>query len=164
MLDQQRPILRYSPRPIEEYVVTIGAASWGPFDSRLLRRPGAWNLAYLSHDYDKQVQPGDSNFTVHVFHSVKYDWVQQAVDLADASPFEHTVASKLLTPAPQFVKWLTDNPKVTQNLPLFQAYGPQWLRTVTRRSFGCHDYTYELEPELTHTDDALNLLQRFMKR
>lgn len=164
MIDQQRPTMRYSPRPISGYVTRIGDATWGPAQSRLLKRPGAWNLAYLSHDYDKTPQPADPNFTVHVFYSIKYDWVKNVVDLGDASPFEHTIACKLTLPAPAFVKWLHDNPSIHHGIPLFQAYGQAWLETVTERSFGCHDYDYEPDLEVRDISSASALLQPYRAR
>lgn len=163
MIDQRRTI-RYSPLPIEDYSVKLGAKAYGPADSRLLQRPGAWNLAYLSHDYLELPQPPDPNFTTHVFYTIKFDWVCKAVDLGDAAPFEHTVASKLQMPAPQFVKWLLEHPDVVVELPLHKAYGPVWLETVQRRSHGCHDYLYDPEPEIVDTQAARQLLQRFMNR
>lgn len=160
MIDQRRTI-RYSPLPIEGYSVNLGGKSYGPADSKLLKRPGAWNLAYLSHDYLETAQPGDPNFTTHVFFSIKFDWVSKVVDLGDTAPFEHTVASKLQMPAPQFVKWLCDHPDIAAELPLHKIYGPAWLETVTQRSFGCHDYDYGFEPEVTDTSEAQSLLRRF---
>ena len=163
MIDQRRTI-RYSPLPIEGYSVKLGKKSYGPAESRLLQRPGAWNLAYLSHDYLEAAQPPDPNFTTHVFYTIKFDWVCKAVDLGDAAPFEHTVASKLQMPAPQFVKWLLDHPDIVVELPIHRAYGPAWLETVKRRSQGCHDYPYTPEPDVVDTRAASQLLQRFMKR
>lgn len=150
--------------PIEAYSVKVGRDSYGPALSKLLKRPGAWNLAYLSHDYLKAAQHPDPNFTTHVFYTIKFDWVSKTVDLGDGAPFEHTVASKLQTPAPQFVKWLLDHPDIATALPLYQAYGPTWLSTVQDRSFGCHDYVYGPEPEIVDTRAARQLLQRFMSR
>lgn len=163
MIDQQRTI-RYSPMPIEGYSVKVGKDYYGPAFSKLLKRPGAWNLAYLSHDYLKAVQHPDPNFTTHVFYTIKFDWVSRSVDLGDASPFEHTVASKLQMPAPQFVKWLLDRPDIVVEFPIHRAYGPAWLDTVQKRSHGCHDYVYDPDPEIVDTQAARQLLQRFMSR
>lgn len=160
MIDQRHTI-RYSPLPIEGYSVKLGKASYGPAGSRLLQRPGAWNLAYLSHDYLGAAQPPDPHFTTHVFYTIKFDWVSKALDLGDAAPFEHTVASKLQMPAPQFVKWLLDHPDIVVELPLHKAYGPAWLETVTKRSFGCHDYDYELDLAVRDISAASVLLQRY---
>ena len=59
-------MLRYSPKPIEAYTKVLAGKPYGPAESKLLDTAQAWNLAYLSHDYDAEFQHKDPMFTTHV--------------------------------------------------------------------------------------------------
>lgn len=51
MIQEATPPIRYSPKPLEDYVNEAGTV--GPALDKRLDRVEVWNLAYLSFDYDK---------------------------------------------------------------------------------------------------------------
>jgi len=50
--------IRYSPLPITEYKAGPKGAEYGPAISSMLTTAGAWNLAYLSHDFERTMLHG----------------------------------------------------------------------------------------------------------
>lgn len=131
-----KPLIRYSPRPLSEYAKTLGALTVGPYDSPMLRTTAAWNLAYLSYDYEKSMQHHDPQFTVHVRRTAQTRLDGSGVDLADQDDPTTTVAGWLALPAPRFVHLVANHP-ILHSLPLFKAYGQDWLSTITARSYLC---------------------------
>ena len=63
--------MRYSPKPIEGYGVTHEGTFYGPSNFGFLNKdPEAWNLAFLSHDFEERPTLKDPKFTTLVRHSV----------------------------------------------------------------------------------------------
>ncbi len=147
------PILRYSPKPIEGY--------HGPAHLTLLASPEAWNLAYLSHPFEKKRYHKDPQFSVHVWNSLRTNLSTGQLERIPGS--EHLTLQPLLRmPAPWLVRWFSKNSKITVNLPLYKAYGQAWLITVEQRSWGCGTYEDDPADEVgENLDDAKLLLARF---
>ena len=134
---------RYSPEP-------IGSYRFAQMFSFLVEDPVAWNLAYLSWDFDTASGPPDTDFSVNVRRTLQYDLVARRLDLTgDGS--HNTVRELLKHPPPRAVKLLTELPQVRE-LHLFKAYGTIWLDTLRKRS---HLYR---EPHNKDYDFEINVL------
>lgn len=161
MIDELNPTIRYSPKPLEEYPRT----PTGPAGDSRVDRVTVWNLAYLSHDFDRFPLHKDPHFLTHVRRSCQYDLETGAVDLAGwAKGGVDLLDNKLLMPAPWFVNWLMKNRRVMINLPLFKAYGQSWVSAIEERCRICHTHG-EGEPEdLLDLSVAKGVLLRFTRR
>lgn len=137
-------LIRYSPRPLSDYRQVAVTSEIGPATSQMLTTQGAWNLAYLSYDYDKSLQHPDPYFTVNVKRSTQVRLDGSGLDIAQEYGVEHYVESWLHLPAPRFVHLIT-NSKILVDLPIYKAYGKQWLDTIHERSFLCQ--THENPPD-----------------
>lgn len=102
----------------------------------MLKLPAAWNLAYLSHDFEKSLLHFDPQFTVNVRRTIQYRLNGLGVDIADADPAHHRIESLFLLPAPRAVHLLLEHPLVFK-LPMYQAYGDEWIKTIRTRSYLC---------------------------
>ncbi|RFO94734.1 hypothetical protein DIC66_21900 [Rhodoferax lacus] len=157
--------LRYSPRPLSTYTKTTGNTSFGPSTSRLLTTPEAWNLAYLSHDYDVRIQPLDPHFTVHINRTVRFRLDGSGSDLV-STQLDGLFGSLLNQPAPRFVYLLRQHPALTQ-LPMYVAYGDAWLETLAQRERLCcaeMPYSEVEEPVTLDLRAAQDVLRRIGKR
>ena len=132
---RHRQMLLYAPKPIEAYTRTLGGKRYGPEYSKLLDSPEAWNLAFLSHDYDKEFQHSDPQFTTLVRRTLqtRLDGRGLGIGLDPTT----LVGSLLNLPAPRFVYLLRCNPTLVGTLPLFAAYGESWLKTIELRERVC---------------------------
>lgn len=131
---------RYSPEP-------IGSYRFAPMFKFLVEDPVAWNLAYLSWDFEAAQKPPDANFSTHVRRTLQYSLATGRVDLTDETPPHRTVRGLLQHPPPRAVKLLTEHPLV-RDMPLFRAYGPDWLRTLEARGrlyWEPYDKDYDFE-------------------
>lgn len=127
--------IRYSPRPRENYFRKVGHAVLGPATSKLLDTVEAWNLAYLSFDYESALEHPDPLFTTYVRRTM-----QSRLDGTGAAPHENPtilVASLLRLPAPRFTYLVTRNNTLLRSLPLFKAYGTAWLSALAQRERLC---------------------------
>jgi hypothetical protein len=129
-------VVRYSARPREAYDRSSGGRNSGPGDSALLDLTEAWNLAFLSHDFDRQHIHPDFDFTVLVRRTAQTRLDGTGVDLTFLEA-PALIASWLRLPAPRFVALVKRHP-VLHDLPLFQRYGANWLDTIEQRSRLCH--------------------------
>ena len=134
--NMRKTLIRYSPRPLATYRTTGRAADYGPATSAILVQPGAWNLAYLSFDYEQSLQPLDPHFTVNVRRTVKSKLDGSGIDMAGTEHPSLLVESLLALPAPRFVHLIERHP-IVHSLPMYLAYGDAWLRTIRTRSFLC---------------------------
>ena len=118
--------LRYSPHPIDFY----GTAN----QSRILQEdPAAWNLAYLSWDFDSPKVWPDPQFSTHVRRTLQFVVESGKLDLIDEVPASLTVRGFLMRPAPMAVRLLLRMSRVAE-LPLAKAYGATWIATIQERS------------------------------
>ena len=137
MTDQNRltqATERYSPRPREAYgTVTYGVAL-GPNASPLLDTPQAWNLAYLTYDFEANPVHPDVGFSTLVRRSTQVRLADGTLGLADE--LKELTGSWLLLPAPRFV-YLIRNFKFLSEVPLYQVYGQAWLDNIEARGRLC---------------------------
>lgn len=139
--------IRYSPKPVDAYNKTLeNGMAVGPGAAVFLRSdPEAWNLAWLSHDYEQKAEHPDGDFTVLVRRSVNTVLGTGEVDVLGMMPASATVRSLLQLPAERFLIEITtrtvnvDGEKVPllQRLPLFVAYGVEWLERAKERAGNC---------------------------
>lgn len=131
-----RYTMRYSPKPMEAYKVSTA----------LLDTPERWNLAYLSHDYDKQPHHKDPQFAVNVRRTTQMRLDGKGLDLVGEFPLSQLVGSLFILPAPRAVHRLLAFESGVP-LPMFQAYGNKWVDTMMTRSKQCWYDDQGLEPE-----------------
>lgn len=117
---------RYSPEP-------IGSYRFASLYKFLVEDPAAWDLAYLSWDFEAARKPPDANFSVSVRRTLQFDLVAGKLDLTGEAPPSHTIRGLLQHPPPRAVKLITEHPKLRE-LQLFKAYGTIWLETLLKRS------------------------------
>lgn len=113
---------------------------YGPATSSMLATTGAWNLAYLSHDFERSLLHPDPNFTVNVRRSTQVLLDGSGRDLTLMS-VSGAVEELLHLPAPRFVYLIARHPVLVQ-LPMYQAYGHAWLKVIEERSFLCQTDSY----------------------
>lgn len=161
MIEEASPQLRYSPRPVNEYVSPSGH---GPGKDISVDRIEVWNLAYLSHDFDRSLLHPDPSFLVHVRRTCQVDIATGEPDLTFGLRGADLLASRLQMPAPWFVNWLMKNRKLMLKLPLYQTYGQAWLSTVERRCRICHTHDFEPDAPVHDVGQATGVLLQFMRR
>lgn len=148
MNETVQKMIRYSPRPRDQYVRKVGGALMGPATSRLLDKNEIWNLAYLSFNYEAHLEHPDPLFTTHVRRTA-----QARLDGSGAAPHEcptKLVMSMLTLPAPRFTYLLLRNKPLLESLPLFKVYGTVWLANIVERDKLCEwgaPHEVELDPE-----------------
>ena len=155
--------IRYSPKPRESYKQVRPGFAFGPATSALLGAPEAWNLAWLSHDYDQCLEPANPNFTVLVRRTCQTRLDGSGLGITDS--LDLLVGSLLLRPAPRFVYLIRQSPLLPQ-LPLYQAYGDAWLQDIEQRSRFCLAEADD-EPTVdvvTDLSQAQSLLDRIRQR
>jgi hypothetical protein len=172
--------LRYSPKPIDDYNATIkgpdGPLLCGPGTSEMLRGDvEAWNLAYLSHDYDRRAEHPDPDFTVIVRRTTNLVLSSGTVDVAGKMPAAHKLRHLLKLPAPIFVSRMqalncVSNGKTVRlldRMPIYQKYGDAWLHFVTERAWHClrAPVATEFQPgdEVNDVSQAAGILKDILK-
>ena len=132
-------LIRYSPRPVASYVRTIrakaGSISTGPAASAILAgRLEAWNLAYLSHDYEASLQHPDPHFTVRVLHTTQFVIETGEIDIGGMLLPEKCIMHFMQAPPARAVKLLLGM-RLLKQTPLYVSYGDAWLETIQNRGF-----------------------------
>lgn len=134
---------RYSPEPITSY-------RFATVFKFLVEDPIAWDLAYLSWDFESAKKPPDAQFSVNVRRTLQFDLVEGRLDLTGEAPVGNTVRGLFRHPAPRAVKLITELPNL-QDLYLFKAYGTAWLDSMQKRVRlyrEPHDKNYDFEINL----------------
>ena len=152
-------LIRYSPRPIEEYGKPNSPAR--PANSRLLSDPAAWNLAFLSFDYGTAVMHPDPNFTTLVRRTVQSALDGSGPDLTGVKGDHELVGHWLYLTPPEFVYQVTRH-SVLKSLPMYQAYGQEWLRTIDHRAYMLG--ASKPDPVLAPLVEACEVLQKIGSR
>lgn len=135
--------IRYSPVPIEEYGAPTSSSGFLNDDQ------DAWNLAYLSWDFDKRKTWPDPLFSTHVRRTLQFVIASGALDLTNEANTSRTVRGFLRAPAPAAAYQMTRMRRVKE-LPLYLAYGEEWLNRVNARA---RNYR---EPHDARFDFAIN--------
>lgn len=130
--------VRYSPRPISLYTATVHGVSVGPAQSPFFANdPEAWNLAYLSHDFDALLCHPDPHFSTHVRRTIQVVIETGLPDLTDLASPQNCIRGQLRQPASVAAGFILDRlpPASRDQLPLFKAYGRDWLNTIELRAW-----------------------------
>ena len=125
--------MRYSHKPIEDYKAVINGRTYGPASSAILCEPEAWNLAFLSHDFDACFTHSDPYFSTNVRRTVQSKLDGTGPDLVGEYPPTALVQSLLNLSAPRFVYLIRRSP-VLETLPMYLAYGPTWVDLIDQRA------------------------------
>lgn len=145
---------RYSPKPVAEY---RGAAA----SAILSSDEQAWNLAWLSYDFDSNRFHPDPNFGVYVRRTLMYVPMTGETDITGKMPDRLTIRGILNNTPPRVALELLRLPQ-RERLPLFKAYGPGWLVTVEERSHLYRaPYNAAYDTEVSDFTQALQVLARF---
>jgi hypothetical protein len=149
-MSRSSAVIRYSSLPQEAYRSMACDGYAGLAGSILLDTPELWNLAYLSHDFERCPDHSDPDFAVMVRRSVQVRLDGSGPDLTLLEG-PGIVASLLRLPAPRFVALIRRH-AVLNDLPLYRRYGPAWLNTIDQRSHLCRG------PDNSEEDDDSALL------
>ena len=149
-------MLRYSPKPIGAYTKVLGGKPYGPAESALLDTAAAWNLAYLSHDWQALFQHPDPMFSTHVRRSTQTRLDGTGLGLLEDE--RRLVGSMLALTAPRFVYLIRRSPALA-SLPLYMAYGKPWLDTIEARSHHC-EWGAPDEPGIALLADARGVIDK----
>lgn len=146
--------MRYSPMPIDHYPVPNASKFLKPDEQ-------AWNLAWLSFDFDNNVAHPDAKFSTHISATVRTLVRTGVVDVANDNP-EQTVREFLKKPAPKAVQMILAMTHL-HKLPMYKAYGPEWVNTILQRSHLAQEaHDAEFDSPVPSTKQAMKLLKRFM--
>ena len=118
-------VICYSPKPPKSYRTSL----------TILDSIELWNLAYLSHDFESAQYHADPSFAVHVRRTAQTRLDGRGLNLID-DPTVKTVKSLLTLPPARFVLLMRHFPYL-RNLPLYAAYGQDWLETMDQRAVYC---------------------------
>jgi len=146
--------IRYSPYPVTHYPVPA-ASKFLAMDEQ------AWNLAWLSFDFDNFVAHKDARFSSHVLATVRTVIGSMVEDVTNDDQ-DKTLRSFLLHPAPKAVKLIL-GVKHFEQLPMYRAYGQEWADTILSRSKLYREaYDAELDTQIGSTNDAVSVLRKYM--
>lgn len=125
--------IRYSVKPINEYKQLYSGRVYGPATSVLLSQAESWNLAYLSHDYDRNLCHPDPYFSTNVRRTVQSRLDGSGPDLVGEYQPGELVQGMLKLIAPRFVYLIRRSP-ILETLPMYLAYGPAWVDLIDQRA------------------------------
>jgi hypothetical protein len=143
---------RFSEKPPKAYKAAL------PF--KLLHEDaGAWNLAYLSWDWESGKFP-DAHLSVNVWQMMMFVPLTGHIDLANENPEHLKVRGLVKGPAPQVVHRLINLPRLDKT-PMFIAYGQAWLDTMKLRSHLYREpFDDALDAEPPSLSDALRVIAK----
>ena len=117
---------RYSREPLEAY-------KHASMFKLLADDEVTWNLAYLSWDFESRRATPDSHLSVNCHRTLQFVVETGELDLIGSIPNKFKVRGLMSCPAPQAVQRIANLSRVKE-LPLFRAYGQNWLDTLLARS------------------------------
>jgi len=143
---------RYSTKPPTDYKHAK------PFKI-LHSDPDAWNLAYLSWDWEDGAFP-DPHLSVNVWHTLMYVMETGVIDLTDRVPTALKVRGLMKGPPPKVVHILT-NLNCLKDTPMFKVYGQNWVDTMTQRSHLFREpFDESLDAKFIDMSDALKIIAK----
>ena len=120
----------------------------------------AWDLGYLSWDFDKGEGYPDAHFSVNILQTLQFVIKTGAVDMAKTLPASELVRGMIKGPAPMIAKALVGFPRL-QETRMFLAYGGKWLETVQSRSYLYREpYDVKYDAEVADMTAAMGVLSR----
>ena len=128
--------MRYSAKPIEGYGRTVDGRFLGPSNLPALKLDlEAWNLAYLSFNFDAKPVCPFPEFGHLVARTLRTDLTTGVSHLAGVHLPRHlTMRPFLRQPPREFVTTMLAHPNV-RLLPLYKGFGEDWLRVMFERSW-----------------------------
>ncbi len=150
----------WSPKPRSAYDCRIGKIGVGPGSSSLLADPLCWNLAFLSHDYEKSPEHWDAHFTSNVQRTARTYLDKPGWDQLGMGDRGRTVGTLLTLPAPRFVHLIKMH-DVLRSLRMYEAYGDKWLATIEERSHLCVMPGPDNAVDIKNVGDAIRALRKF---
>jgi hypothetical protein len=154
--------VRYSPKPITAYGRRAGGAELGPAYSSFLRNDEeAWNLAWLSHDYENRSEHSDPQFTVLVNKSVNMVRASGIVDYFESQDPGKTLRGLLQLPTPAAFWGRATAERLLIRTPLFAAYGARWLDLVWERSVEIPVASWIANPSQGDAEQLKRVLEKF---
>lgn len=144
--------IRFSPKPITEYALPSKSAI-------LANDEEAWNLCYLSFDWDNQPFHPDPQFSVNILRTLQFVADNGVIDLANECP-DLTVRAFLRSTPHLAVKRILSMRRVS-SLPMFRAYGAGWLKMIAKRAESWREpFDEQLDLEVTDFTQALQLIAK----
>lgn len=143
---------RYSPNPIDAYPRAT------PF-AMLREDAAAWDLAWLSWDFENQARMPDTHLSVNIRRTLQFVIRDGSLDLTSEVPDQLKVRGLMSYTAPRAVKLILGMPNV-RDTHMFKAYGPEWLQTLEVRSQlyrAPYDKAYDFDVEdLTQATEVID--------
>ncbi len=119
----------------------------------------AWNLAYLSWDWEEGPFP-DPHLSVNVWKTLMFEPGTGRVDLTRSADPKRTLRGLIKGPAPQVVYKLTNLERLKET-PMFMAYGQQWVDTMSQRSHLYREpHDEQLDAKLSDLSQALGVIAK----
>lgn len=144
---------RYSSEPLEAY-------KHASMFKLLADDEVTWNLAYLSWDFESKRAIPDSHFSVNCHRTLQFVVETGELDLAGSIPNKFKVRGLMSCPAPQAVHRIANLSRVKE-LPLFRAYGQNWLDTLVARSRLYREpEDFEFDFEIKSLAQASNVIRK----
>jgi hypothetical protein len=127
--------LRYSEKPIDAYGLQGDGAHQGPATLDLLKCDlEAWNLAYLSFDFEATPGIPPPEFMHLLARTLRMDLQTGTVHGPGTRLMREVTIRPLLERGPRaFANQLLAHPRVRQ-MPLYQGFGERWLTLVFERA------------------------------
>ncbi len=117
---------RYSPNPIDAYPRAAPYAM-------LRDDPVAWDLAWLSWDFENHARPPDVQLSVNIRRTLQFVIRDGSLDLTGELPDGLKVRGFMRHAAPYAVKLIIDMPLVKET-QMYRMYGEAWLSALEARS------------------------------
>ncbi|MFM9881033.1 MAG: hypothetical protein ACKVOO_11575 [Burkholderiaceae bacterium] len=128
---------RYSPKPVQDYDLNLGGLLVGPGQSPFLAGSfEAWNLAYLSHDFEAEPVHPNPGFTTACRATTNYFLDQGVVDLIGNGPAHMKVQGLLRRNPEDFLRALTRHPN-HKKTALYLLLGATWIGIMQSRLDQC---------------------------
>lgn len=128
--------MRYSAKPIECYGRVVDGELRGPSTLPVLKNDlEAWNLAYLSFNFDAQPVCPFPEFGYLVGKSLRTD-LTTGVSHPPGVPLPRQLTMRpfLRQPPREFVSTMLAHPML-RKLPLYKGFGENWVRVLFERSW-----------------------------
>lgn len=128
--------MRYSAKPIEDYGRIVDGEFCGPSTLPALKHDlEAWNLAYLSFNFDAKPVCPFPEFGYLVAKTMRTDLTTGITHPAGVPlPRQLTVRPFLRQRPREFVSTMLVHPMV-RKLPLYKGFGEDWIKVIFERSW-----------------------------
>lgn len=138
--------MRYSDKPINAYGQLVDGEHHGPAALSLLRSDlQAWNLAYLSFDFETNPGKPSPEFMYLLALTLRTDLLTGTVCAEGGALAQQSTIRPLLEFSPrEFATLLLAHPRVRE-LPLYKGFGESWLTLLFERACVAREVTAAAE-------------------